>query len=284
MILPIHLFINHFYSTYYRLQTIHSSLQDVESKIHRELKIVQILHMKNSQRLYLKNDQKLHLTKDQTRYEMRLDESKIDYGNLNQRLHICSLYLVELQRRRDFEKELRDLITKELEPKSSIAERFAVFANMSKNADLGIDGLSGRIKTQRDVVSIWFIVLIFSRTLIQWLQLAGLTAQRDSEAHNELARAANRDSKAIRIISVLTVFFLPGAYVAGLFATNMFTFKPGEAVRVYWAVVIPLTLLVVAVWLLWMWHSKNNENRPDEEKGIHLERWTKYMKRPDKQW
>jgi len=32
----------------------------------------------------------------------------------------------------------------------------------------------------------------------------------------------------------------------------MFNFKKGEEVWVYWTVVIPLTFLVMTIWILWM--------------------------------
>lgn len=62
----------------------------------------------------------------------------------------------------------------------------------------------------------------------------------------------------------MTLLFLPGVYVATLFTTNMFVFKDGEEVWVYFIVVIPLTIAVMSTWLLWMRNPKSN---PDEETG-----------------
>jgi Mg2+ and Co2+ transporter CorA len=77
----------------------------------------------------------------------------------------------------------------------------------------------------------------------------------------DIASESGRDSYAIRIISVLTIFFLPGAYVAALFATNMWTFKDGQEVWIFWAVVGPLTLIVVIIiWIIWQ-RAKFKANR-----------------------
>jgi hypothetical protein len=102
--------------------------------------------------------------------------------------------------------------------------------------------------------------------------LYSLIAQRDNKTKLQLAKgsaklaqASKKDSYAIKTISVLTILFLPGAYVATLFTTNMFVFRDGEEVWVYWAVVIPLTAAVMTIWLLWMRKFKDN---PDAETGL----------------
>jgi hypothetical protein len=91
-----------------------------------------------------------------------------------------------------------------------------------------------------------------------------MIAQRDNKTKLDLAHANKKDSTALTAISAVTHFFLPGAYVAALFTTNMFVFKDGEEVWVYFTVVIPLTTAVMSVWLLWM---RNPESNPDEETG-----------------
>jgi len=69
------------------------------------------------------------------------------------KLHSCSLDLVELERRRDFERRLGDLLEGELETEHSLIQRVGLCADMSKNRDLDIRSLPRRIESQRSVVS-----------------------------------------------------------------------------------------------------------------------------------
>jgi branched-subunit amino acid ABC-type transport system permease component len=91
-----------------------------------------------------------------------------------------------------------------------------------------------------------------------------------ADQSKDIASESGRDSYAIRIISVLTIFFLPGAYVAALFTTNMFTFKDGEEVWIFWAVVGPLTMVVVIIiWIIWQrGKAKANRRRKAREDSI----------------
>lgn len=91
-----------------------------------------------------------------------------------------------------------------------------------------------------------------------------MIAQRDNKTKLQLAQASKRDSTALTVISVMTLLFLPGAYVATLFTTNMFAFKDGQEVWVYFTVVIPLTAFVMSVWYFWIRDPKANQ---DEESG-----------------
>jgi cytochrome c-type biogenesis protein CcmH/NrfF len=46
----------------------------------------------------------------------------------------------------------------------------------------------------------------------------------------------------------------------------MFVFKHDEEIWVYWAVTIPLTLLVMAIWVVWMsLRSRKLKDAQDEE-------------------
>ena len=83
--------------------------------------------------------------------------------------------------------------------------------------------------------------------------------QKQSEYTAAIALETRRDSAAMKTISVVTIVFLPGTFVATLFSMDVFHGQSadGTGVRVaslfwvYWAVTIPLTMLVIASWLLW---------------------------------
>lgn len=83
----------------------------------------------------------------------------------------------------------------------------------------------------------------------------------------KLAHASKRDSAAMKTISLLGAIFLPGAYLASVFSMTFFNFQnSGPVVSnqfwIYWAVTIPTTVLIVAVWYFW---EKNRERRYDIE-------------------
>ncbi|KAI9708980.1 MAG: hypothetical protein M1828_002561 [Chrysothrix sp. TS-e1954] len=74
----------------------------------------------------------------------------------------------------------------------------------------------------------------------------------------QIALETRRDSSSMKTIALLTLFFLPGSAVAALFSMTMFNWtsdpvKPFTVTHwfwVYWAVTVPLTLFVIAAWLL----------------------------------
>jgi hypothetical protein len=59
----------------------------------------------------------------------------------------------------------------------------------------------------------------------------------------------------MRLITAITLIFLPGTFVATFFSTSFWDFAPGNRgskvsswVWLYWLVTISLTLLVLGVW------------------------------------
>ncbi|RAH87338.1 hypothetical protein BO86DRAFT_394139 [Aspergillus japonicus CBS 114.51] len=67
------------------------------------------------------------------------------------------------------------------------------------------------------------------------------------------------DSAVMKTIAVVSMVYLPGTFVSGLFGTNFFNFTDGDehtwfmagSFWLYWAVTIPLTLATMAVWAWW---------------------------------
>ena len=98
-----------------------------------------------------------------------------------------------------------------------------------------------------------------------------LLAQHDSRLNLTIAEATKRDSSAMKTIAIVTMLFLPGAYIAvslhlhtvgvalwyvssALFSMNMFNWQgrgDGDVVLryfwVYWAVTVPVTVVVIGV-------------------------------------
>jgi hypothetical protein len=96
----------------------------------------------------------------------------------------------------------------------------------------------------------------------------------------KLAHASKRDSAAMKIISLLGAIFFPGAYLASVFSMTFFNFQnSGPTVSgqfwIYWAVTIPVTMIIVGIWYIW---EKKREARYDKEDS-DLERGSEAMEK-----
>ncbi|KAL4813868.1 hypothetical protein BDW67DRAFT_101469 [Aspergillus spinulosporus] len=77
-------------------------------------------------------------------------------------------------------------------------------------------------------------------------------------------RDARTDSNMMKTVAVVSMVYLPGTFVSGLFGTNFFSFQadPGntwlmaDEFWLYWAVTLPLTLATVVIWAIWHWQDK----------------------------
>lgn len=98
-------------------------------------------------------------------------------------------------------------------------------------------------------------------------QLFNLIAQQETrisisvaEDSRMLARATKEDSTAMRTLAAVTVFFLPGTFVAAVFSMPLFDWDAqtgatstviSKRLWIYWAFAGPLTLGTLAVWFIW---------------------------------
>ena len=85
--------------------------------------------------------------------------------------------------------------------------------------------------------------------------LVNISLANDSR---RIAAASKRDSTAMKTIAVVTMFFLPGTYIAALFAIPVFNWDAGPNVSIlssrfwyYWATTLPLTAIVLLIWVFW---------------------------------
>ncbi|KAK4069936.1 uncharacterized protein Triagg1_6731 [Trichoderma aggressivum f. europaeum] len=101
--------------------------------------------------------------------------------------------------------------------------------------------------------------------------LFNLIAQADSlinvglaQDSREMAVSSKQDSSAMKIIALLTTFFLPGTFIASFFAMPLFNWSEPSLHQVanshfwvYWAVTGPLTLATMAGVIAWaVWNSR----------------------------
>ena len=96
-----------------------------------------------------------------------------------------------------------------------------------------------------------------------------MIAQRDSRLNfsiatdsHKIAMASRKDSSAMKAIAILTIAFLPATAIATIFSMNPFLAQAPDgsvvissSFWIYWAVTIPLTVLVFVLWLLWLWRK-----------------------------
>ncbi|KAL4905473.1 hypothetical protein BDW74DRAFT_177842 [Aspergillus multicolor] len=77
-------------------------------------------------------------------------------------------------------------------------------------------------------------------------------------------RDQRTDSNMMKTVAVVSMVYLPGTFVSGLYGTNFFSFQadPGntwlmaDEFWMYWAVTLPLTFATMIVWAIWHWWDK----------------------------
>ncbi|KAF7550313.1 hypothetical protein G7Z17_g5798 [Cylindrodendrum hubeiense] len=222
ILLPLQLFKTHYETTSRAFNSILKDVTEVDSKLLQNLEA-----------------------------ESKVRESSQLYRELSMKLHKCSMRLAELDRRRRFEEELGTSLQQDLQNDTQLKLVVNLYASMSKSRDSDIEGLPGKIESQRNV-------------------LYNLIAQHDSFLQAKLARESLRDSKAMKTLSILTILFLPGAFVATVFSTEMFEFKSkGQEIWIYFVIVVPLTAVLMVGWVLWL---SNTPDTADEELGRAIRR------------
>jgi len=96
----------------------------------------------------------------------------------------------------------------------------------------------------------------------------------------KLAHASKRDSSAMKVISLLGAIFFPGAYLASVFSMTFFNFQnEGSEVSsqfwIYWAVTVPVTIMIVGIWYVWEKRRDAKYDKEDED----LERGSEDMEK-----
>jgi Mg2+ and Co2+ transporter CorA len=79
-----------------------------------------------------------------------------------------------------------------------------------------------------------------------------MQSNESSLASLHLATKTMEDSSAMKTIAVMTMLFLPGTFIAALFAMPLFQWTESKVIQksfwIYWAFTIPATALVFIVW------------------------------------
>ncbi|CZR56162.1 uncharacterized protein PAC_06050 [Phialocephala subalpina] len=125
-------------------------------------------------------------------------------------------------------------------------ETIAYHTNTAQNLSLRAEYEEKRVQTQLAVVY-QFMSQKDSKVNIQLAETSAL-----------IARESKKDSSAMKAIAVLTMFFLPGTFLATIFAMPLFNWDSNDGPRtkdgfkLYWAIAIPLTVGVLGIWILSM--------------------------------
>lgn len=96
------------------------------------------------------------------------------------------------------------------------------------------------------------------------MRVIAQATREDSETMKIIAIETKKDSSAMKTIAVLTMFFLPGTFIAAFFAMPLFNWDAPSGTSVlksrfnfYWAATLPLTFVVLLIWALCLflpWH------------------------------
>ncbi|KAG5967771.1 hypothetical protein E4U13_006547 [Claviceps humidiphila] len=115
-----------------------------------------------------------------------------------------------------------------------------------------------------------YIHTTLERLKVQREALYNIMSQREARLNLEIAgeqrriaHASKRDGTAMKTISLMGTLFLPGTYLASVFSMTFFNFQESAhpvsvGLWIYFAVTIPITAAIVAVW---MWYDRRREKR-----------------------
>jgi hypothetical protein len=158
--------------------------------------------------------------------------------------------------------------------------RLDFFTSKFEALEIYVKASEERLKNLQQVVSHELAIRLRVLSILIKPKVNNIVAYQESQAnvdmiaqHHHIARMTKDDSVVIRSVSLLTMIFLPGTFVATLFSTSFFDFTNGQYfhatiqssgllklrcaggigrvsnhIWVYFAVVVPLTILVIGAW------------------------------------
>ena len=94
--------------------------------------------------------------------------------------------------------------------------------------------------------------------------------RKDAVLTQQIAHISMRDAESLKIIALLTMAFLPGTWAATFIGLPMFDWTASSGAMilrsrwfwVYWAITLPLTLIVFLVWPFWLKHKRQQRPLP----------------------
>lgn len=131
-------------------------------------------------------------------------------------------------------------------------------------------------------------------------------AQEDNNLNARMAVASSRDSSSMKALAVITAIFLPGEFMSSLFGMGIFDWQGDNGASsangtggdsrsgssdsdndpvvgvdfwIYWAITIPLTILILVLWRAW-WVGQDRYFRKHLSKELSEERYWTDDRRP----
>ncbi|KPM44776.1 hypothetical protein AK830_g1768 [Neonectria ditissima] len=118
------------------------------------------------------------------------------------------------------------------------------------------------------------------RVQVQIEALVNLIGQHDSINNTDIALSSHRDASSMKTLAVVTMFFLPGSFIAALFSTPCFDWDSvnmsdessiGVAstpqFNLYWAITIPMTIVTFILYFAWLQFQAYQRRKPHEDPG-----------------
>ncbi|KAK7431733.1 hypothetical protein QQZ08_001670 [Neonectria magnoliae] len=118
------------------------------------------------------------------------------------------------------------------------------------------------------------------RVQIQIEALVNLIGQHDSINNTDIALSSHRDASSMKTLAVVTMFFLPGSFIAALFSTPCFDWDSvnmsdessiGVAstpqFNLYWAITIPMTVVTFLLYFAWLQFQTYQRKKPHGDPG-----------------
>lgn len=89
-----------------------------------------------------------------------------------------------------------------------------------------------------------------------------VVAQSEARASMAIAMATKADSETMKATSLVALVFLPPTFISAVFSTTFFQFgsdrqpwEVSEKFWLYWAVVVPVTMVCIAIWYMCFFRS-----------------------------
>ncbi|KAH8817387.1 hypothetical protein F5884DRAFT_249042 [Xylogone sp. PMI_703] len=142
-----------------------------------------------------------------------------------------------------------------------------------------------------------YVKTTLERIDVQRNVLYNLIAEKESKLNfmmagdsRKIAYASKRDSATMKTIALLGVIFLPGTFLASIFSTTFFNFQTTSPTSnssdanpsvvspkfwIYWAISIPVTLVLVGLWYLWERHQQGQYRHQD----LDIENGAEFMEK-----
>ncbi|QIW97052.1 hypothetical protein AMS68_002570 [Peltaster fructicola] len=274
-ILPFSIFMHHVDETFIHVQRLSQRITVTEHELASSEDVLEESRefKEDYKRLNDFNLEHLRLS-TRSKFELELGENLHKYID-----QYCQLHELALSLDTSYVDDLREKINQQLR-----------YANQVQH---DLEFIPKRIKNQSKAI-FSFIAQRDNKTTIELAKINRRIAEetrKDNLLNIEIAKSTaqvaeetRQDSAAMKTIAVLTLTFLPGTGIASFFSmNNMFNFNPDEGesivsgwIWLYFAITVPLTILIFALWGLWFKVSqrrytiRHEEGLRDVEKELKL--------------